>query len=89
MAQAKQTSSSMGWVVVLAGLAGIALLWLRRTIHLGLLQESREINVERTIICPNCRHATPEHTFCGHCGISLRALPRSVPIQVADQETAK
>lgn len=63
--------------VILAVLAGIALLWLRIALHLGLLEESREIEVGRSILCPNCNHITPEHTFCGHCGISLRALPRS------------
>lgn len=61
---------------VLAVLAGVALLWLRLALHLGLMQESREIEVERALMCPNCGHSTPEHTFCGHCGISLRALPR-------------
>ena len=69
--------------VVLALVAAAALLWLRATLHLGLSQESREITVSRSIICPNCGHSTPEHTFCGHCGISLRALPRGV------RETAK
>jgi len=62
--------------VLLVPLAGIALLWLRAALHLGLMQESREVPVGRTIVCPNCGHATPEHTFCGHCGISLRALPK-------------
>jgi ribosomal protein L32 len=62
--------------IVLAGIAALALLWLRATLHLGLQQESREIAVSRSIVCPNCGHLTPEHTFCGHCGISLRALPR-------------
>lgn len=62
--------------VVLALLAAIALLWLRRVLHLGLQQESREITITRSIHCPNCGRLTPEHTFCGHCGISLRALPR-------------
>ncbi len=63
--------------VILAVVAAIALLWLRATIHLGLIQESREIKVTGSIVCPNCGHTTPEHTFCGHCGVSLRALPRS------------
>src|SRR3954447_8969743 len=63
---------------VLALLAALALLWLRAALHLGLLQESREIRVQRSIVCPNCGHTTPEHTFCGNCGISLRALPRGV-----------
>ena len=62
--------------VLLAPLAAIALLWLRAVLHLGLMQESREVPVGRTITCPNCGHATPEHTFCGQCGISLRALPK-------------
>jgi len=62
--------------VLLAPLAALALLWLRAALHLGLMQESREVPVGRTIVCPNCGHATPEHTFCGNCGISLRALPK-------------
>jgi hypothetical protein len=61
--------------LVLAVIAIVALLWLRRALHLGLLQESREISVERDIRCPNCGLMTPEHTFCGECGVALRALP--------------
>lgn len=61
--------------LVLAVIAGVALLWLRRALHLGLLQESREIAVEGDIRCPNCGLMTPGHTFCGQCGISLRAVP--------------
>lgn len=63
--------------LVLAVIAVIALLWLRRALHLGLLQESREIAVERDMRCPNCGLMTPEHTFCGQCGISQRAVPSS------------
>ncbi len=63
--------------IILAVLAGIALLWLRSTLHLGLAQESREISVHGSMTCPNCGHTTLVHTFCGHCGISLRALPKS------------
>ena len=74
---AKTLLSLIPATVVLAGLAAVALLWLRATIHLGLLQESREIDIERTMRCPNCGHSTPEHTFCGNCGVSLRALPRA------------
>ncbi len=62
--------------LVLAVIAAAALLWLRRALHLGLLQEAREIEVEGSISCPNCGKQTPEHTFCGNCGISLRALPK-------------
>jgi RsiW-degrading membrane proteinase PrsW (M82 family)/ribosomal protein L32 len=75
--------------IALAVLAAVALLWLRATIHLGLLQESREIDIERTIRCPNCGHSTPEHTFCGNCGVSLRALPRAVRSRQAKAEATE
>ncbi len=63
--------------LVLAVVAVLALLWLRRALHLGLIQESREITVERDLRCPNCGLMTPEHTFCGQCGVALRAVPRA------------
>ena len=63
--------------LVLAAVALVAMLWLRRALHLGLLQELHEVSEGGTIICPNCGRQTPEHDFCGQCGISLRALPRS------------
>jgi hypothetical protein len=58
-----------------AGLIG--LVWLRATIHLGLLEEANESDVGPPSRCPNCGRMTPGHTFCGWCGISLQALPRS------------
>jgi RsiW-degrading membrane proteinase PrsW (M82 family) len=62
-------------------LAVIALVWLRRMIHLGLRQEAAEVAIGPVRACPNCGHATAWHSFCGSCGISLRALPkeRGVP----------
>jgi RsiW-degrading membrane proteinase PrsW (M82 family) len=71
--------------VVLAVVALVAMLWLRRALHLGLLQELREISDVGTITCPNCGRQTPGHDFCGQCGISLRALPRGR--RPAQQET--
>jgi hypothetical protein len=59
-----------------AVLAAAALVWLRRTIQLGLRQESEEKPVGPPIECPSCHHETPLHTFCGHCGTGLRALPK-------------
>ena len=44
--------------LLLAVVAGLALIWLRRAIHVGLLQESREVVVERSIECPNCGRTT-------------------------------
>jgi hypothetical protein len=57
-------------------LAAVALVWLRRTLHLGLLEESLEIEVGDDIVCANCGATTRHHTFCGNCGIALRALPK-------------
>jgi hypothetical protein len=62
--------------VALLGLALVALVGLRREIHLGLLQEAAEREVGAAIDCPNCGRQTPAHTFCGNCGITLVALPR-------------
>jgi len=86
-------------LIVLAQLAvaAVALLWLRRTLHLGLLQEAFEIAIGDEIMCANCGVATRRHTFCGNCGISLHALPKgkaavattpTPPPAVADATTA-
>jgi len=45
--------------LVLAVIAAVALLRLRRALHLGLLQESREAAVEGDLRCPNCGLVTP------------------------------
>ena len=62
--------------VVLVVLAIAALFWLRTMIHFGLLQEAREIDIGAPMTCPNCGRETPVHTFCGNCGVAMRALPR-------------
>ncbi len=59
-------------------LALVALVWLRMVIHLGLLQESMEILIGDPIVCTNCHHSTLTHTFCGNCGVALRALPKDL-----------
>jgi hypothetical protein len=61
------------WV---AALAAVALILLRRAIHLGLLEEADETSIGPAIQCANCHRPTPRHTFCGQCGIALRALPK-------------
>ena len=65
------------WAVLAftAVLAAAAIVWLRWTIQLGLLQEAEEKPIGPPIECPSCRHETPAHTFCGNCGVRLRALP--------------
>ncbi len=65
---------------VVGVLAVVALLWLRRIIHVGLLQEADEIPIGPDIVCPECGHPTPHHTYCGHCGTSLKALPKARPM---------
>jgi ribosomal protein L32 len=67
------------WLAALAVLDAVALLWLRRTIHLGLLQEASEIPIGPPLECPNCGAQTPRHSFCVNCGISLAALPKRKP----------
>ena len=64
-------------LVIIAVLAAASLLWLRRVIHVGLLQEADEIPIGPAILCPECGKETPRHTYCGHCGASLKALPRN------------
>jgi len=54
----------------------VALLWLRRVLNLGLLQEAAEIETGADITCANCGLQTPRHSFCINCGISLMALPK-------------
>jgi hypothetical protein len=61
----------------LTALAVIALVWLRAVIHLGLLQEAAEIEIGPPMKCPECGRLTPSHSFCGYCGTSLRAQPKT------------
>jgi hypothetical protein len=63
-------------VAVQLGLAAVALVWLRRTLHVGLLEEAFELEIGDAITCANCRATTARHTFCGNCGIALHALPK-------------
>jgi hypothetical protein len=75
-----QTVMGTGWwLVCLLALDALALLWLRRVIHLGLLEEAAEIPIGPPITCANCGAQTPEHTFCINCGVSLQALPKRRP----------
>jgi len=58
-------------------LDAVALVWLRQVLHLGLMEEAVEHDVGPDIVCANCGHDTPAHTFCSNCGISLQALPKA------------
>ncbi len=88
------TAAARALLEVTAGLgatliaAAIGLVWLRATIHLGLLEEANEADIGPPLRCPNCGRMTPGHTFCGWCGISLQAAPRSKPIAGAPAEPA-
>jgi hypothetical protein len=63
-------------LVVLAVLAGIAVVVLRLIIHRGLRDEAGERTTGPSVRCANCGHETPSNTFCGVCGIALDALPK-------------
>jgi hypothetical protein len=65
------------WLAALAVLCPIGLTLLRRAIHIGLLEEADEIPIGPEIVCANCGHETASHTFCGNCGIALKALPNA------------
>lgn len=65
------------WLAWLAVLDLVALVALRQALHIGLLEEAGEREIGPEIRCANCGHETAEHTFCGHCGIALRALPNA------------
>ena len=79
----------LGGFVATGIVAAIGLVWLRATIHLGLLEEANESGIGPPTRCANCGRLTPGHTFCGWCGVSLQALPRSTrgPAAVAAAAT--
>ena len=64
-------------LAIVAGMAIVALLWLRQVIHVGLLEEALLIEDAPVIRCANCGHRTRRGTFCESCGIALAALPGS------------
>ncbi|HEY1593212.1 MAG TPA: zinc ribbon domain-containing protein [Solirubrobacteraceae bacterium] len=68
-----------GWLLWLAAFDVVVIIMLRRAIHVGLLEEALEIPIGPEIACPNCGAQTARHTFCGNCGISLQALPKTRP----------
>jgi hypothetical protein len=43
----------------------------------GLLEEAAEVEIGPPTHCLNCGRDTPSHAFCVHCGIALRALPKT------------
>jgi hypothetical protein len=72
-----------GWLAWLLLFDLVVIVLLRRAIHVGLLEESLDIPIGPAFTCPNCGALTARHTFCGHCGVSLQALPKSSPARVA------
>ena len=63
-------------LIVESVLAAVALIWLRLVIHLGLLEEIVEVAEGPPVTCANCGRETPHGSFCGECGVALRALPK-------------
>jgi hypothetical protein len=77
------------WLLTLLALDAVALWCVRQLIHVGLLEEAAEIPIGPPFQCVNCGGMTARHSFCGACGISLRALPKApqpaaVPRPLAD-----
>ena len=65
------------WLATVVVLDAVALVALRRALHLGLIEEAAEREIGAAIVCANCGARTERHTFCGACGIALAALPKS------------
>lgn len=65
---------SLGFLVLLAV---PVVIWLRVTVHAGLLQVSDEGDVGPSVVCANCGRLTPVHSYCASCGVALRALPKT------------
>lgn len=78
-ALAQETLTDWQVLPVLIVLDAGALIWLRRAIHLGLMEEAGEHPIGPAITCPNCGNETAHHTFCSACGVSLQALPKERP----------
>jgi pro-kumamolisin-like protein/subtilase family protein len=74
---------------VLAVLACIGLVWLRRSLQAGLLQEADAVEIGPEVACANCGAQTPRHTFCGACGIAARALPKTRGAEVGGASPAR
>jgi hypothetical protein len=68
-----------GWLAWLAAFDLVAIVLLRRGIHVGLLEEAAELSIGPDFTCPNCGASTARHTFCADCGIALQALPKTRP----------
>jgi len=64
------------WLLTVVVLDVASLLLLRRALHLGLVEEAAEVAIGPPIMCANCGAQTARHTFCGNCGIALKALPK-------------
>lgn len=65
------------WLVWLIVLDLVALVGLREALHVGLLEEAGERDIGSLVRCANCGAQTAVHTFCGNCGIALKALPNA------------
>jgi hypothetical protein len=61
--------------LALVALTALALLGLRRCIHVGLIEQAIEIVETDPVACANCHRPEVRFAFCGHCGIARRALP--------------
>ena len=72
------------WLAFLVVLDLAALSLLRAALHVGLLEEAGEQAIGPEIRCANCGAMTATHTFCGNCGIALRALPSARTSPEAD-----
>ena len=75
-AVAQATLPGGWWLLVLTLLDLAGILWLRSALHVGLREEAGEHDPGPPLMCPECGVATPEHAFCGNCGVARQANPK-------------
>jgi hypothetical protein len=75
-------------LLVVSAIAVVGLLWLRIVIHLGLQQEALEAATAEPQACQECGRSTAPGSFCGECGVALRALPKraALPDRMGESE---
>lgn len=56
-----------------AGALLVAVLVVRRVVHVALVEKAHELGHGGTMRCPHCQHPAPDVPFCPTCGMALRA----------------
>jgi hypothetical protein len=58
------------------GIAALAILGLRISLHAALLHEAHEVIRGELLLCAHCHHVVPDMAFCPNCGAATQASSR-------------